>query len=229
MTISFQPSSESKTNNMQKSKLKNISSQLRILYPLWMIVGMFSLLYIPSRILVKGDAVATTQNIFNQELLFRVGIAGSLLTQLLYVIIPLLLYYLFKDFDKHLSLLMVGLSWISIPITMYNEIYKIEALTVLDSSSEVMHLLEMNAAGINIASIFWGLWLFPLGRLCIKSRYFPKFIGYALYLGGVGYFFGSFMNIIFPEAETLYSILEFLTFGEVVFILWLVIKGSKFS
>ena len=85
----------------------------------------------------------------------------------------------------------------------------------------------MNQLGLVIAFIFWGLWLFPLGSLAIKSGYFPKLIGYCLYIGGVGYLLGAFITILEPSLDVFYEITEILTIGEVLFILWFVIKGAK--
>jgi hypothetical protein len=63
---------------------------LRVLYPVWMIAGMFSIMYVQSSLIDYNNAGATAESISGNELLFRVGIVGRLVTQLLYIIIPLL-------------------------------------------------------------------------------------------------------------------------------------------
>ena len=69
---------------------------LRILYPIWAIIGIFSIQYVPSALIVVGDAAATANNIVANELLFRMGIAGSLVTQLIHILVVLVLYQLFN-------------------------------------------------------------------------------------------------------------------------------------
>ena len=57
--------------------MRNISIALRIIYPIWALVGMFGILYVPSQLVVQGDPLSTAQNIEANELLFRAGIVGS--------------------------------------------------------------------------------------------------------------------------------------------------------
>ena len=73
---------------------KKSTKLLRILYPIWAIVGMFSILYVPSK-LITENATDTAKNILENQLLFRLSIAGSLLTQLLFIAAALLLFELF--------------------------------------------------------------------------------------------------------------------------------------
>lgn len=214
----------------KKKKMMNnrkVVTGLRILYPLWMIVGMFSLMYVPSILIKMDDGVETIELISNNMLLYRFGMLGSLMTQLLYIIIPLLLFELFSSVDKFQATLLVVFSLVSVPMTMYNELKKMEILNLLDQPDAVLQMFELYYQGINLSSIFWGLWLFPLGILAMKSGYFPKLIGICALLGGVGYFVGSLIHITFPQNTWFTSLLEMLTIGEVVFILWLVVAGIR--
>jgi len=200
---------------------------LRILYPLWMVSGIFSIMYVPSALIVQGDAAATAGNIMSNELLFRSGIAGSLITQLIFIFAALLLYKVFEPVDKTHSLIMVVLALVSVPIAMLNTLNSIAALMSLKDPGQMLFYLDLNAQGIIIASIFWGLWLFPLGYLIYKSGYFPRIIGIAVIIGGVGYTLGSFMKLLMPDHGAFLSVLELMTFGEVIFLGWLVAKGAR--
>ena len=200
---------------------------LRVLYPLWMIVGMFSLMYVPSTLIEMDDGVKSIELISDNMLLYRFGILGSLMTQVLYIIIPLLLFELFSSVDKFQATLLVVFSLVSVPMTMYNELKKMEILNLLDQPDAVLQMLKVYYQGINLSSIFWGLWLFPLGILAIKSGYFPRLIGICALLGGVGYLMGALIHIAFPQDTWFTSLLEMLTIGEVVFILWFVIVGIR--
>lgn len=210
---------------MENQNLRKTANTIRMLYPLWMLVGMFSLMYIPSQLMVSDDPVLTAQNIANNTTLFRVGIVTSLITQLLFIIIPIYWFRLYEAIDKNLAIWMLVFSLISVPMCMYNEMNKLAALSFLDDPEQLLFYLKMNGKGIVLVSIFWGLWLFPLGKLAIDSGFFPKLVGWLLYIGGIGYLISSFMYFIVPELEDLRMMAEMLTMGEVLFIIWFLIKG----
>ena len=85
--------------------------------------------------------------------------------------------------------------------------------------------MESHDYSVFIAQVFWGLWLFPLGYLVIKSGYIPKIIGILVMLSGLGYVMDSFGKFFFSGYDI--SISQFTFIGELVFIFWLLIKGIK--
>jgi len=202
---------------------------LRILYPIWSIVGLFSLMYVPGKLIVEGDAATTASNILGNGFLFRLGIVGSLITQILFIFTAVLLYKLFKDVNKEQSILMVILALVAVPIAMISELGKLAALFLLGNPEQMMFFLNLNLQGIVIASIFWGLWLFPLGSLIYESNYFPKLVGIAVIIGGIGYTLDSFVKLLLPNLTSLAPVFEVMLFGELVFILWIVIRGAKLT
>jgi len=214
-------------DKMGELSQRHVVTILRILYPLWLLFGLFSIMYVPSALIVPGDATTTVSNIISNESLFRSGIAGSLITQLIFIFAALFLYKLFETVNKNYALLMVVLALVSVPIAMLNELSNIAALMSVNNPEQMLLFLDMNTQGIIIASIFWGLWLFPLGFLIYKSRYFPKIIGIAVIIGGIGYTLDSFIKVFMPNPGVLSTILQIMTFGEVIFLGWLVIRGAK--
>src|ERR1700752_1490135 len=76
----------------------------------------FSLLYVPGKIIVHGNATATAANIVAHETLFRLGIAGQLVSTALFILVPLALYHLLRGVNKRLASLMVILILVSIPV-----------------------------------------------------------------------------------------------------------------
>ena len=110
---------------------------------------------------------------------------------------------------------------------MLNDLNRVAALLSSGDAELAMFFLELNLQGITIASIFWGLWLFPLGYLVYVSGYFPKIIGAAVIVGGVGYTADSFLSLLLPDAGVIQPALEAMVFGEIVFIAWLLFRGAK--
>ena len=62
---------------------KNPGRSVGLLYLLVSIPGAFALLYVPSKLIVHGNAAATATNIAAHETLFRAGIAAQLISQTL--------------------------------------------------------------------------------------------------------------------------------------------------
>ena len=72
------------------------------------------------------------------------------------------------------------------------------------------------------------MWLLPLAALTYKSRLLPRFLGVWLAINGFAYVTLSFTGVLMPQYQGkvfLYS--QPALFGELAFMLWLVIKGSK--
>jgi hypothetical protein len=174
------------------------------------------------------------------ELLFNLGLIGRFITQLIHIVVVLVLYELFKSVSKNQAALIVILGLVGVPIAMLNDLNQVAAqlvvsgadylaaLTVDQSQSLMMFFLNLNEQGILIASIFWGLWLFPIGTLVYESRYFPKLFGHLLIIAGLGYLLGSLAHLLLPNDEAIFFlILDLMTFGEVIFMLWVVLRGAK--
>jgi hypothetical protein len=83
--------------------------------------------------------------------------------------------------------------------------------------------LDLHEHGINIAGIFWGLWLFPMGYLVFKSGFLPRILGVLLMIGCFGYLIDSATFFLFPNFDA--SIAQFTFIGELLLPLWLLIKG----
>ncbi len=213
---------------------------LRLLYPIWFVTGLFGIMYVPTTLIVSGDAATTANNILANELLFNMGIVASLLTQLILIFVVLALYKLFKPVNKNHAFLMVTFALVAVPIAMLNTLNRVAALLIVKGpdylstfepsqlQSLMMFFLDLNAQGVFIASIFWGLWLFPLGYLIYKSGYFPRILGILVMLGGIGYTVDSFIRLLLPSFESIFlQALLILTVGELIFIGWLVLMGAK--
>ncbi|MEQ6165991.1 DUF4386 domain-containing protein [Ekhidna sp. MALMAid0563] len=207
---------------------KNAVKWLRILYPLWAVLGMFSLLYVPSQLIVLSDPELTASNILTDEMLFRLGIAGSLITQLFSVAAVWFLYKLFYDAYKDAVLLMAIFAFLGVPIAMLSTADQLMVLEVLDQPDQVVSLLKQSSSGTIIATIFWGLWLLPQGYMIISSPLFPRVIGWFMILAGAGYTISAFAYFLGIKG-ILIDVLDYLTFGEVIWMLWVLIMGARWK
>ena len=212
---------------MQVEALRPLTTTLRILYPIWAMVGMFSLIYVPSQVFVQGDIAETATRIQSMEGLFRLGILGSLVTQLIFILTAWYLFRFFRQTHQQAAQLMLILALVSVPMAMLNELFSLSMLQSTDNLSQLQLLRDLHRSGLQIVMLFWGLWLFPLGYLIMRSGYFPRIIGWFAIAGGVGYVLGFFLDVLGLQIEWLSTIAETLTLGEVLWLLWLIIAGAR--
>jgi hypothetical protein len=204
------------------------------------IPGFFALIYVPTKLIVHGNAAATAGNITAHESLFRLGVACNLISQAGFIFVALALYDLLNGVDRRKAVLMTTLILVAIPIAFLNEVNAIAALllvrggdflSILEKPQRdalAMLFLNLHSYGFDVAGIFWGLWLFPLGLLVYRSRFLPRFLGVLLILNGFTYPINSFMSLLLPQYEHMVSRwITPLSFGELVFMFWLLIKGAK--
>src|SRR5260370_1585660 len=87
-----------------------------LLYVLISIPGFFALIYVPSKLIVHGNATATANNIAASETLFRLGVACNLIGQAGFIFVALALYELLKGINHRQAVLMVAFIMAPIPI-----------------------------------------------------------------------------------------------------------------
>jgi hypothetical protein len=198
-------------------------------------VGVFGILYVPSVLFVPGDIATTASNIAANESLFRLSIVSAFLAQIINIFVVVLLYKLLKPASKNLAALMVIFLLLGVPIAMLNELTNYATLilvggseyaaifTTEQSQALASLFLDLHLHGIFTAQIFWGLWLLPMGILAYKSGFIPRVLGVLLVIGGLGYLIDSFLFFVYPSFPITFTQFTFL--GELLFPLWLLIKG----
>jgi hypothetical protein len=225
---------------MEKLSLQKLARIASLLYLVIVICGFWGIMYVPSQIKVKNNPAATMNNMLQNEFLFRSGIASQLISSVVFVLLVLVLYRIFKNTNEHRAKLMVAFVLVQIPVIFLGEAFNLAALMIakgdLMQSIElpqrqdfVYFLLRIYSYGIIILMIFWGLWLIPFGQLILKSGYMPRIIGILLIAGGWAYVVESFDYILLNQILSpitnytfiLYSIAELST------VAWLLIKGMK--
>lgn len=218
--------------------MKTIKKQARLAgvsYLLIILCGIFSHKIVRAGIIVQGDAVATSQRIIEKAFLFRMSIVSDFVMILSYFALGVLLYIIFRNINKNVAITLVLLNVVGTGIMALNMLNQHAAILILDGGSYLdvfsnsqlqalsLFFMNLHGYGYQIATISYGVWLFPIGYLGLKSGYFPKVINYLLMAGAVGYtvaFLSSFMMLSIPFEITLPADL-----GEFSLCLYLLIKG----
>jgi uncharacterized protein DUF4386 len=222
--------------------IRSLKKQSRIaaaLYFLNALPAPFALLYVPSVLIVRGDAAATANNVRDSETLLRLGMAGELFSSTVVIFAVLAFYSLFKAVSGKQARAMLVLMLISVPISYLNVLNDLAALTFArgpeflsifaqpQRDALVLFFLRLHSQGFVLAQIFWGLWLFPFGILIWRSGFIPRILGVFAIIAGCGYVISSSASLFLPTyAGVIGQYAVILQAGELSFI-WILIWGAR--
>jgi Domain of unknown function (DUF4386) len=211
-----------------------------LLYLSLVLTGPFSLMYVPEKLIVRGDATATAGNILAHEILFRSGIVANLIGTVLFICLGIALYRLLHGVNQTEAWLMVVFVLVSSAIAFMNEVNNLAALILFRGADFLavfqkpqleslgMLFIRLHGQGIVVNEIFWGLWLLPFGILVYQSRFLPRILGAWLIVNCFAWVAFSFTGLLLPEhAHTVYRVLTPVFFGEIAIMLWLLIRGAN--
>ncbi|MGD9379772.1 MAG: DUF4386 domain-containing protein [candidate division WOR-3 bacterium] len=234
------------TNRISETSLRSSATIAGFGYLIIFITGIFANFFVLQSLIVPGDVSATANNIVANVLLFRFGILGFVVMVVFDVVLVWALYVLLKPVSKSISLFSAWFRLVNATIFGV-ALYNLFVVAQLTSGADYLNaldpgqlharvMLSLNTFDYTwlIGLIFFGVHLLFLGYLILKSGYIPKILGILLIIAGVGYLVDSLANILLVNYENYAGILAMIVFvpafvGELVFMLWLLIKGGKIS
>ena len=210
-------------------------------YLLLCLFGPLRLMYIPGKLFVRGNATATASNIAAHQWLFRLGIVGDLACALILIFLTLAFYRLFRGEDQYLAILVVIFGGVMPALINFVGVVSDAATLTLVRGADflsvfnqpqrdalAMLFLRLRDHQNTAAEILWGVWLLPLAMLVYRSRFLPRFLGVWLAINGFAYVIISLTGILFPPYQNkVFLLSQPALFGELAFMLWLVIKGAR--
>jgi hypothetical protein len=211
------------------------------LYAVLALSAPIGLIYVPGRVFVPGNATATAELVRASGGLVRLGIGSELFHQVICIFLCLALYRLFKAVNAGLAAQVVILGALApVPIVFLNVLNEVAALILVSDAPWVEAFaapqrdalaylfLTLHAQGIEVVSIFWGLWLFPFGLLAMRSGFMPRVLGVLLMLAGVSYLLSSSASLLFPDMAAAVATFSLpLKLGEFPMVVWLVGWGAR--
>lgn len=213
-----------------------------LIYLLVIVTGIFSLAYVPIQLIDWNNAGTTFTNISRSAGLFRLGIFSSVVCYVAFIFLPLVLYRLLHAVHEQLARVMVILALLSVPLSLINLQHKYAALSIVETAgllkggssavlqSQLMFELQQYNNGLLLATVFWGLWLFPLGMLAYRSGFMPKLLGILLMAGCVGYlinFAGNTLVEDYPQTAIRKIAGLLPSIAEISTCVWLLVAGLK--
>jgi hypothetical protein len=198
--------------------------------------------YVLPHIVAPLDATATADHIRASATLFRFGVVGDLVAGACWVLLAVALYALLRRVSPVVAVAMLTFAAVGGGIQCLNQLNQYTALTV--ATDEGYHhafgkagadaltqlFVSMQQNGYILDTVFFGLWLAPLGYLVIRSGYFPRVFGVLQITACSGYladFFARFLTPNLGPAVTAFVMVPTAAAAELGFLLWLLVKGAR--
>lgn len=191
---------------------KRLARTAGVLYLLVGVFGGFAQGFVYPKMYAAGDAATTAGNVVANSGLVRMGIVADLFQAIVLVFLAMTLYQLLKHIHQSAASAMVVLVVIGSTITLLNAVFELGDLRVAignayvaalgtgGSNALVLLLLDLQHNGLLIATIFYGLWLMPLGYLAYRSAgMIPKWLGVLLIVGGTCYLVDVLAQFLVPD------------------------------
>jgi hypothetical protein len=203
--------------------------------------GGFAIVFIPSAFVSAGNATATAAHIAAAPALYRAGVVADLLCVVFAICTAMVLYELFRDVDRLQARLMIGFVFCMAAIGLVDTVL-LAAPIVLTSGASYLAALEKNQLDaltlavlglrnqeLRVATMFWGLWLVPVGILVYKSGFLPRLLGVLVLIAAGSYVIDSLAYFVLPAQAYTISLLSVPAqfAGEMGFTFWMLIKGVR--
>jgi len=203
------------------------------LYIVIAVAGGFSIGILPTLIVETGDAAKTLANLSENTDLYRLGILGDIVVLLCEMALTVMLYHIFKPASETLALIASYARFAMVGVMAINILIGSLALYVLGLSvpnpDMVLALFEAKQIGVYVWGLFFGLHLLALGTIILRFGLFPRLLGWMIGIGAFGYVLEGTSKLAFFEHPLLtwavIALLVLVTFGELAFAIWLIVKG----
>jgi len=211
-----------------------------MLYLFIIAAALFVEVFVRDSLIVPRDPTATANNILGSEMLFRVGLAGEMLTCVCDVALAMILYFLLRPVSRNLALLAAFFRLTFVGIYGVAKLFEIAALAALGGADylkafEPQQLHDLAYVSLNVHSLGYGASLLFFGFCCVlfgylvhQSGFLPRILGTLLMIGGLGYVVFSLAQMLAPAftARYLFPWIMLPAFAaELALALWLTVKG----
>jgi len=207
-----------------------------VLFLVSLVAGGFGEAYVPSKIIVSGDAAATAANITNFQFLYRLGFAAFMIESLCDITLVLIMYALLKLVSRELSLLAAFIGLVGTALFAFAELFYFAPPLIIGGTGylktfspdqlNALALLSLkfySYAGM-IFTAYYGMSWLVRAYLIFRSGYLPKFLGVLMAIGGLGFVVRNFLLILAPRYAS-DALLMLMFPGGLLLAVWLLVKG----
>ena len=202
-----------------------------LLYLAVAITGALGFLLIRPVLFQVGDPAATTAALLDNVGLARLGLGVDLVLVITQTFAALWFSKLFRTVDAFAAGMIAVFGMVNAVIILASTAMTATALDVALASggagdAHLMYLVSENLWGVG--TLFFGLWLIPMGWCALRSARMPSALGWVLMIGGVGYVLSGFMTYLIPDLAAVADALVIpATIGEVWMVGYLLVRGDR--
>jgi Domain of unknown function (DUF4386) len=198
------------------------------------ITATFGQVIILGKLVVSGDAAATSANILEHQHLYWWGFAASILAVLLNLVWIFLMYELLKIVNRRISIVAILVMLMGCAMLAVTALFYLAPLVILQGGAALssfttaqlqalaVAFLRLNTYAFDMHTVFFGVWCVLTGYLIFKSRFLPRVLGILLMVSGLAwmlYFSPPLAVHLFPFIAAASAI------GEIPLELWLIVFG----
>jgi len=211
------------------------------LYVFQMALALFGETYVRGRLIVRGDATQTAQNIIGAERLFRLSIAGDLVVYTTVIVLIWALYVVVRPVDKNLALLAVFFRLVENAVLCVATVNSLVVLRLLSGADALktfepgqLHslanvALSAQGLGMSVGFILLGLGSTVFAYLLLKSSYVPRALAAWGIFSSLVLSLVTLAILVFPGLGKVMGLAYMAPMGiyEVGLGLWLLVKGLR--
>jgi hypothetical protein len=225
---------------MGRSSVQTYAMMAGTLVVISILAGGFAEVYVPSKLLVPADVLATARNIQDSNLLFRMSFAAYLVEAVCDIALALIFYVLLKPVSKEIALLSAFFGLVSTATFGFAELFYFApslftsgneyfaALSSEQRNAFTLISLSLYGYGGTIFMVFYGVATTLRGWLVFRSQYFPRFLGVLLMLAGLGFILKNFIVVLVPKYDS-DSLLLPMFVAMISLAAWLLLRGVDVS
>lgn len=199
----------------------------------------FAEFYVFAKLIVPGDAAETVTNIQANRGLFLVGVFAHLITFVADVIIAWALHVLLAPVHRALSMLAAWFRLIYTAVALGSLMHLVTAFRLIDGGNyseafgtELLHaqvqaLIWSFRYEWSLSLVIFGIHLVLAGYLVARSGYIPRVMGALLSLAGLSHVILQLRPYFYAALDL--QILFAMAFGELIFAVWLLVRGWRIS
>lgn len=213
---------------------ERVSARLTaVLYLMLAITGMVGFLLLHPRIYTH-DPATTMANLTEHEMLARMRLIFEFLIVVSQALAAVWFYKLFKGIQPSSAWALAAWGTVNAVAIMMSAIAMAGAIEVAGSTqatTDKLIMIQLFAQVIKhawgVGSIFFGLWLIPMGYIVVSSKRLPLWLGRVLILGGAGYLASAFIGYGGVQGTWVGMLTIPATIGEFWMIIYLLAYGLR--
>jgi hypothetical protein len=222
------------TEDLQQKELVGTARIAGVWYLMLAITGMVGFLMLHGRIYVVGDPSTTLANLVAHETIARTRLLFEFLIVVSQALAAVWFYKLFKDIRHNAAWALAAWGMMNAAAIMISAMAMGGAIEVAGSTQGMNEKIIMTQLfqqfikhAWGVGSIFFGLWLIPMGYIVVSTQRMPVWLGRVLILGGAGYLASAFISYMGVHGSWVEMLVIPATVGELWMISYLLIFGIR--